>query len=83
MDLRQFKWSIFSSNFMLDWLTTEGNYDKYRGGASADGKTKDSLCGEIVSIMKSEGIGHRKNGDIRTKINELERKFKEASEWRM
>jgi hypothetical protein len=86
---KRVSWTVDNSNgrsslqILLDWLTTEGNYDKYRGGASAGGKTKDSLCGEIVAIMKTEGIRHRNNGDIRTKINELERKFKEASEWRL
>ena len=39
-----------SIQILLDWLTTEGNYDKYKGGST----TKDKV--RIVSAVKSWGL---------------------------
>lgn len=39
------------------------------------------MCGEVVGILKENGITHRSNKDIRTKICELERSFREATDW--
>ncbi|ETO58408.1 hypothetical protein F444_23215 [Phytophthora nicotianae P1976] len=57
---------------LLDWITTEGNYRKWKGGMKHSGVSKESLCGLINGRMIDAGITHRKNDNIREKIKSLE-----------
>ena len=66
---------------LLDWVRAHGNYEKWKGGSKHSGISKESLCGEIVGLLKSAGISNRKNADIRDKIGQFESKFKEAVDW--
>ncbi|ETI57069.1 hypothetical protein F443_00577 [Phytophthora nicotianae P1569] len=67
---------------LLDWITTEGNYRKWKGGMKHSGVSKESLCGLINGRMIDAGITHRKNDNIREKIKSLEASFKRAEDWR-
>lgn len=60
---------------------TEGNYARYRGGDPHSGVTKEALCGQIVGCMIDAGIKHRKNADVREKIQNLESQFRAAVDW--
>ena len=70
-----------SLSVLLEWLTTEGNYRKWKGGDKQSGKTKETICSEIVAIMKDNGLHHRKNMNIRDKIQLLENQYKDATDW--
>lgn len=70
-----------SLDVLLDWLTTQGNYDAYRGGPQQSDKTKEVLCGEIVAALRVQGIDHHSKIDFRTKIGELERSYRKACDW--
>eukprot|EP00171_Calliarthron_tuberculosum_P023793 IDg23793t1 len=71
-----------SLSVVLSWLTTEGNYERYVGGNSTIGRTKDSFHAEIKRLIAdTEGCSERSEKDIGTKIASLERAFREASDW--
>lgn len=42
------------------------------------GVTKESLSSEIGAILRSKGITHRNNADIRSKILNIEQGFRKA-----
>jgi hypothetical protein len=54
---------------VLEWLTTGSNYQRWKGDLE-EGKTKKSLCSEILELMKENGIHHRyaKGKSLRPKI---------------
>ncbi|KAG6961983.1 hypothetical protein JG687_00007393 [Phytophthora cactorum] len=41
--------SVSSLTILLDWLTTEGNYNKWRGGDKQSGETKASQSVKLRS----------------------------------
>ena len=43
---------------VLNWLSEGTNYTRWRGDLEA-GKTKKSLCSEVLQIMIENGITHR------------------------
>ncbi|WAQ92570.1 hypothetical protein PtA15_17A51 [Puccinia triticina] len=47
-----------SMDIVLDWLSSGSNYQQWRGDLE-EGKTKKSLCSEILEIMVASGITHR------------------------
>ncbi|KAG1710166.1 hypothetical protein DVH05_017172 [Phytophthora capsici] len=67
-----------SLQVVLDWLSTETNYNKWRGSDRNSGNTKEALLKEIVSELSAVGINHRSTGDVREKINTIEKQFREA-----
>ncbi|KNZ60978.1 uncharacterized protein VP01_1472g7 [Puccinia sorghi] len=46
-----------SMEIVLEWLTTGTNYQHWRGDLE-EGKTKKSLCSEIIQMMNDNGINH-------------------------
>ncbi|KAF1336336.1 hypothetical protein FI667_g133, partial [Globisporangium splendens] len=72
-----------SIGILLEWLTTPGNYDRWKDGKSQFGETREALCSQIKAEMKKHGILHRENANIRTQISELERAYDTAVAWLM
>lgn len=64
---------------LLDWITTGTNYAKWRG--DAEGITKETLCGEILALMRNAGLEHRNKTDIRGKLAELQASYNKARDW--
>ena len=74
-----------SMEVLLDWLSVEGNYDRFKGGGPNNnrGETKRSVCSEISCQIKKSGISvTRKWEDVWSKILYLERSYKEAKDAR-
>ncbi|KAH9446003.1 hypothetical protein KEM48_004600 [Puccinia striiformis f. sp. tritici PST-130] len=69
-----------SMQILLDWLTTEGNFERWRGDIQG-GLTKEVLAGEIITIYAENGIHHRNNKDVRSKIQELQDSYSKACDW--
>jgi hypothetical protein len=69
-----------SFDLLLSWLEEEGNYRKYKG-EDGSGVTKAVLYGQIVTLLKREGIYSKSALDVANKINSLEKGFKDASDW--
>ncbi|KAG7386144.1 hypothetical protein PHYPSEUDO_000576 [Phytophthora pseudosyringae] len=67
-----------SLQVVLDWLSTETNYNKWRGSDRNNGNTKEALLKEIVAELKAEVITHSTTGEVREKINTIEKQFREA-----
>ncbi|KAL0078699.1 hypothetical protein F4703DRAFT_1741987, partial [Phycomyces blakesleeanus] len=67
-----------SIQILINWLTDVSNYSCWKDGDSS-GKTKEVLCSEIREIMVENDITNRSNGDIRSKIQYLHDKFKDAT----
>ena len=74
--------NVNSESILLDWLTTQGNYEKWKGGAKNSGDTKKTLASQISSLMKDKGVLVTRNAkNIIDKVGHIERTFKEASDW--
>lgn len=68
-----------SIDVLLDWITNPRNYQRWKGGGSRE--TKETLCGEIVSLLNQNGITSRKKADVRTKVQELINDYAKATDW--
>ena len=67
---------------LIDWLTTNENYNRWRGGDKHCGSTKTSIANEIAAVIKEKGITVEQTGkDVHNKINRLEEQFRKASDW--
>lgn len=66
-----------SLEVLVGWLADSFNYARWKGGVV----TKEDLCSEINSALRSERIHHRKNLDIRVKLMKLEKTFAVANQW--
>ncbi|RLN81694.1 hypothetical protein BBJ28_00025167, partial [Nothophytophthora sp. Chile5] len=70
---------VSSLSVLLDWLTTEGNYSKWRGDDNNSRETKTILAGQISAQIQRNGITTvRKAKDIVSKISQLEQSFRVA-----
>ncbi|RLN98641.1 hypothetical protein BBJ28_00024467 [Nothophytophthora sp. Chile5] len=70
---------VSSPSVLLDWLTTEGNYARWRGGENHSGETKAALASQIATLIESRGVTTgRKINDIINKIGQLEQSFRQA-----
>ena len=65
---------------LLDWLTTSGNYARWRGDSSG-GITKDALCNEILGKLADAGLRHRNKNHVRSKIKDLQQAYNRARDW--
>ena len=65
---------------LLGWLTTSGNYVRWRGGSSS-GDTKEVLCKEILKDLRAAGIHHRTTDHVRSKIKDLQQGYTRARDW--
>ncbi|WAQ83445.1 hypothetical protein PtA15_3A816 [Puccinia triticina] len=66
-----------SMDIVLEWLSSDSNYQQWRGDLE-EGKTKKSLCSEILQIMIVSGITHR----ITQKISDLQSLYNTARDWK-
>ena len=60
--------SINSLSVLMSWLTTEGNYSRWRGGDKFCGLTKKSLASSIVSLIHDQVGVQRKQKHVINKI---------------
>jgi len=73
---------INSMAVIIDWLTREGNYNRWRGGDRQNGMTKLGIASEISQLIRDKGItADRQGQDIHIKINRLEQQFRAATDW--
>ena len=71
-----------SHGFVMDWLTTEGNYSKYVGGLGQEGTTKKVFCSPIAKeISSSKNSQICSLVDVYKYICWLEKQFRDGSDW--
>ncbi|PLW37163.1 hypothetical protein PCASD_11120 [Puccinia coronata f. sp. avenae] len=70
-----------SVEIVLEWLTTGSNYPQWRGDLE-EGKTKKSLCSEIIELMQANGIYHRDAKGITQRIGGLQSSYNTAQDWK-
>ncbi|PLW10207.1 hypothetical protein PCASD_22756 [Puccinia coronata f. sp. avenae] len=70
-----------SMTILLNWITSDSNYQRWRGDTE-HGKTKKSLCSEILEILKENGIHHRDTKGISQRITDLQTSYNTARDWR-
>ena len=66
---------------LVDWLRTEGNYSRWRGGVKATGATKETVCAEICALIKSRTGNVRSPSCVRNKILNIEVTFRVVRDW--
>ena len=70
-----------SEKILLDWLCTEGNYNRYRG-KNNNGTTKLKFCQEISRRISDAGCRVSRTPEmVQQKIKHLEKLFTEAHDW--
>lgn len=72
---------VTSTSVLMDWLTTHGNYDRYRGD-TVKGKTKLSICAEIAEKIRKAGCLQARTQDmVFKKVTAMENSYKSAIDW--
>jgi len=67
-----------SLDLLLDWISTEGNYAKWKGGMVK----KETVAKEILIFLKEKGAKkNRITRDIFAKMYEIETKFKATKDF--
>jgi hypothetical protein len=67
---------------LIDWLSNEYNYSRWKGGPNNSGTKKHVIESEILSKLKHAGITTQWNSkDVITKIGSIEQQFHEAVDW--
>jgi len=67
---------------IIDWLTKEGNYNRWHGVNRQNGMTKLGSVSEFIHLIKDKGITvERQALAIHVKINHLEQHFRAATDW--
>ncbi|DBA00697.1 TPA: LOW QUALITY PROTEIN: hypothetical protein N0F65_003626 [Lagenidium giganteum] len=70
---------VSSLSVLLDWISTEGNYDRYRGGDGHNGATNNAAARESVRLISEKGIRTvRKPKDVIFKIRPLAQSYRKA-----
>lgn len=64
-----------SLSVLLEWITIDGNYTRWKGGDI----TRETLCDEINVLLDRHGIRRRTHGDIQVTIRRLEMSFTRAT----
>jgi len=68
-----------SLSILLDWLSSQPNYKRWRGGDKNSPQTKLTICSEILQIIKDAGIEtERSPKDVHYKISTMEQQFRRA-----
>jgi hypothetical protein len=72
---------ITSERILLDWLTAEGNYSKYRG-KNNNGIKKIQFAQQLAETMNARGVKVKRDSkQVMSKITYLENSFKSAFDW--
>ena len=67
---------------IIDWLTTDGNYSRWRGRDKQNGNLKVGITNELSQLIKAKGITVNRAGrDVHVRINHLETQFRAAKDW--
>jgi hypothetical protein len=73
---------VNSLAILIEWLTVEGNFAKWKGGDRHSGVTKAVLSNQIAQIIKSKGIVIEINGkSVLDKLTNMEPTFKRACDF--
>ncbi|KAG9399996.1 hypothetical protein AC1031_010916 [Aphanomyces cochlioides] len=70
-----------SMAILVEWLSNEANYNRWKGGDKQSGMTKGKLADGIRQLMIDNGIRHRKAKDIIQKISVIESSYRDARDW--
>lgn len=69
---------VNSESLLIEWLSTEGNYTKFRGSDNG-GKTKISFCQDIANMLQRRGArAQRTPKQVLDKIVSIEKRFRET-----
>jgi hypothetical protein len=70
-----------SESILIAWLTTHGNYERFRGTGN-NGLRKINFAGTIANSMNKAGVRKVRTGkDVLNKIEYVEKSFRLAHDW--
>ena len=71
-----------SMAILIDWLRTEGNYAKFRGGPASQGRSKKGVCEEISKKIRDGGcICTRTAKSCLDKIQNIKNEYTKTNNW--
>ncbi|KAG9415328.1 hypothetical protein AC1031_008766 [Aphanomyces cochlioides] len=70
-----------SMDVLIEWLSNETNYSRWKGSDRHSGTKKSVLASEIKRTMMENGLLHRKAKDIMQKVSVLEQQYRSARDW--
>jgi hypothetical protein len=71
-----------SMSVLLDWLTSPGNYSKYKGDTSTGGKTKKKIADDIAQRINAVGVRKVRTAKaVISKIDQIIASYRKASDW--
>ncbi|KAJ3223679.1 hypothetical protein HDU78_011237 [Chytriomyces hyalinus] len=71
-----------SLDVLIDWLSDFENYNRWKGGFSQTGQTKEVISDEIAEFIASRGIRGRTGPAVKAKVSQLESDYRNACDWR-
>ncbi|KAI8834479.1 hypothetical protein BJ741DRAFT_534702, partial [Chytriomyces cf. hyalinus JEL632] len=71
-----------SLDMLIDWMSDIENYNRWRGGFSQTGQTKEVIADEIAGFIAGQGIRGRSGAAVKAKIMQLEGEYRYACDWR-
>ena len=67
---------------LINWWTTEGNWDAYCGRKDAYGSKKVSYCSELAQLINNTPRALKRTGeDVRKKIDDILVRFNKATDF--
>ncbi|KAG0182090.1 hypothetical protein DFQ29_005784 [Apophysomyces sp. BC1021] len=66
---------------LIEWFTTSGNYNSWRGSKNSPAASKKVLVGKIATKLAEAGITSRKEQDILSKISSILNDYSKAADW--
>ena len=70
-----------SDTILLDWMTSHGSYNCFRGSNNHSGNSKIKIAGEVAILLTKEGIHHQTAKDVAGRVWAWEQLFCDTYGW--
>ncbi|MGH7955010.1 MAG: hypothetical protein ACREOZ_03530, partial [Gloeomargaritales cyanobacterium] len=73
---------VSSLSVIIDWLSNQTNYSRWKGDKGQAGERKSALAAEMLKLITEKGIKHKRTAkDICQKVSVIEGQFRSTYDW--